>query len=383
MQYKKIFWSTIILIVCILSSIFCATIMVDPLGIVKAPTIKGFNNYKVEQGYYLDMWKTYQFKDMSTKVVYIGTSRVLLGFRNHEVGYKDNEVYNLAFNSLSLAEMENYLKFAYKVHKIEKVYIGLDFFQFDKNSFYSLESNFPHDRLEKIINNKQEFIQLSDTFHLYNKVIKTVRESRKSPDKVSEYCNGWLIEKENASTNLNAYYGVLNQYITRYRRWQYEPKTMECLQRIVAEAKKNNVEVHVFFNPINIDLQALIYATGHRDDLFYVKSQVADIVGTLYDFNLANSYTENRKLYHEGSHYLSKFGDMMKADMHTKKDTERMLIITPENKEVQLAKEIMYMQQWKEANQEYYNTLQKKVKLIEQNKLKKIKKGDFKDYIGF
>ena len=158
---------------------------------------------------------------------------------------------------------------------------------------------------------------------------------------------------------------------------------MECLQRIVAEAKKNNVEVHVFFNPINIDLQALIYATGHRDDLFYVKSQVADIVGTLYDFNLANSYTENRKLYHEGSHYLSKFGDMMKADMHTKKDTERMLIITPENKEVQLAKEIMYMQQWKEANQEYYNTLQKKVKLIEQNKLKKIKKGDFKDYIGF
>ena len=136
MQYKKIFWSTIILIVCILSSIFCATIMVDPLGIVKAPTIKGFNNYKVEQGYYLDMWKPYQFKDMSTKVVYIGTSRVLLGFRNHEVGYKDNEVYNLAFNSLSLAEMENYLKFAYKVHKIEKVYIGLDFFQFDKNSFY-------------------------------------------------------------------------------------------------------------------------------------------------------------------------------------------------------------------------------------------------------
>ena len=74
---------------------------------------------------------------------------------------------------------------------------------------------------------------------------------------------------------------------------------------------------------------------------------------------------------------------MMKADMHTKKDTERMLIIPPENKEVQLAKEIMYMQQWKEANQEYYNTLQKKVKLIEQNKLKKIKKGDFKDYIGF
>lgn len=59
-----------------------------------------------------------------------------------------------------------------------------------------------------------------------------------------------------------------------------------------------------------------------------------------------------------------------------------MLIITPENKEVQLAKEIMYMQQWKEANQEYYNTLQKKVKLIEQNKLKKIKKVILKIILG-
>ena len=89
------------------------------------------------------MWKPYQFKDINTKVVYIGTSRVLLGFRNHEVGYHDNEVYNLAFNSLSLAEMENYLKFAYKVHKLEKIYIGLDFFNLIRIVFMLMIVIFP------------------------------------------------------------------------------------------------------------------------------------------------------------------------------------------------------------------------------------------------
>ena len=117
-------------------SIFWGTlIVVDPLGIWHFPIIKGFNNYKVSQPAYLDFFKPYEYRMVKPDVVFLGSSRVYVGLCPDDYPDESVKVYNMGMSSLSIRDAYQYLKFMIRVHKPKKVYLGLDFFQFDSHNF--------------------------------------------------------------------------------------------------------------------------------------------------------------------------------------------------------------------------------------------------------
>ena len=118
--------------------------MVDPIELWEAPIIRGFNHIKPKQGNFLDVFKPFQVVRHAPEIVYIGTSRVYVGFRPEE------NAYNMGGSSLSLPDMRAYLRFIYSQHVPKKVFIGLDLFQFGRENMMRKREGFSQERLDTL-----------------------------------------------------------------------------------------------------------------------------------------------------------------------------------------------------------------------------------------
>ena len=163
-------------------------IIVDPLGIWHFPIIKGFNNYKVSQPAHLDFFKPYEYRLIKPDVVFLGSSRVYVGLCPDDYPDKSVKVYNMGMSSLSIRDAYQYLNFMIKVHKPKKVYLGLDFFQFDSHNFYDSRQGFSQVRLNKIASNWLSYMmfKMQETAGLRGMIKPTILKSQE--DAKVHYC---------------------------------------------------------------------------------------------------------------------------------------------------------------------------------------------------
>ena len=144
-------------------------------------------------------------------------------------------------------------------------------------------------------------------------VLDTVKYSWKNKELISCYQKGADFGRGLSSDiNVSEYYYSINRFIKDYLEWQYEPESVLLLEKIINKLKNNNVEVIVFFNPMTIDLLLALDITGKIENFYYIKKKVAEFT-SYYDFNYANSITENRNNFYDASHYNMKTGNIILA----------------------------------------------------------------------
>lgn len=384
MNYKRFTAWFIGISISLMMCVCAALVIIDPLGMFNIVNIQGFNHYKGIQNRYIDVWKPYEIRDKKPDIIFIGSSRV-----GHVIDprvYKaDAVVYNAGFNGVSLKHLNQYINMIYSIKKPKKIYLGLDFFQFDEFSF-SMNKNkygFSSERINNIVNKDDIifFYKLKDTLGIDKKHLYTVlKNSRQKENISSEHINGYYNYDNNINMHINkkAYYMALSQYTKSYKKWTYSNDAMECFQQIVNDAKKNNVELVVYFNPISIELLSLMEINNVYDDLERVKRKVTSICGVAYDFNFVNKDITNKKYFVDASHANRLYGNIIIRDLKNKKDSTNMLVLTRKNINNQLKKERKNFVEWKKKNSKYYASMEKKLKGN-----KKVKIGDFKEFIGF
>lgn len=361
---------------------FVASVIVDPLNMVGMPIIKGVNNYKANQDKYLDVFKPYEIVKYKPEVIMIGSSRIYQGIYPTLLGYDDSKVYNLGCSSLSIKDMDKYLSFVYEVSKPRKIFIGLDFFQFGRNNHNETRNGFSEERLMELgksNENKIRLLALKENFQANSEVLKTIKESMKNKNEIKIFEHGWGIDIKRNVLNEKRYYHYLNHFINTYNEWCYSKEAMEALKRIVINAKKNEVEIAVFFNPISADLLLINQLINLENNFRNIKKEVTLLTGRVYDFSYINSHTLDRKeLYYDPSHYNDRFGEIIKQDIINDVDTSRMMVLT----DVNVDEKVMYQEKLKD---DYIDTNKKYVKYLS-NTIKQKKKldiGDLKEYIGF
>ena len=111
MSYRRWFCGTVLGIFCVVFLVAGVAWMIDPIELWEAPIIRGFNHIKPKQGSFLDVFKPFQVVRHAPEIVYIGTSRVYVGFRPEE------NAYNMGGSSLSLPDMRAYLRFIYSCQR--------------------------------------------------------------------------------------------------------------------------------------------------------------------------------------------------------------------------------------------------------------------------
>ena len=253
-------------------------IIVDPLGIWHFPIIKGFNNYKVSQPAHLDFFKPYEYRLIKPDVVFLGSSRVYVGLCPDDYPDKSVKVYNMGMSSLSIRDAYQYLNFMIKVHKPQKVYLGLDFFQFNEKNFIKIREGFSQERLNKIASNWFTYItfKLKETTGLREMMKSTILKSQEERDTVL-FRKGWDVKRGSVSrTNNRIYERVMVDFLGSYHYFKLHEECFMYLSKIVRTAKMEGIELVLFFNPISSDLLSAIFITEQYENFEYIKMKITE-----------------------------------------------------------------------------------------------------------
>ena len=347
--------------------------LVDPIGLWESPVIHGFNHIKPKQAAFLDVFKPFQVRRHAPEIVYIGTSRVYVGFRPEE------NAYNMGGSSLSLPDMQAYLRFIYSQHAPEKVFIGLDFFQFGHENMTLQREGFSKERLD--ILQKGDAVTWGEAWKtslgLTEYLKETVGSSRKNRAKEKEWERGWdAVRGERTDIDAATYYDYLHSFYETYTNFIYDPDALLCLRDILSEAKAHGVDIVLFFNPVSVDLLALQSICGRAEIFRQIKSEVAAL-HTVYDFAWASSLAIDREdVWLDGSHYHRPVGDRMRETMTGSVDDEICRVLTANTVDRYLREETEQYERWAADNSAYLRALAEAAP-------QKIPEGTLKAYIGF
>lgn len=370
MSYRRWFYSTVLGIFCAVFVIAGAAWLVDPIELWEAPMIRGFNHIKPKQAVNLDVFKPFQVRRHRPEIVYIGTSRVYVGFRPEE------NAYNMGGSSLTLPDMRAYLRFIYSQHVPERVFLGLDLFQF---SCEYMGERAEQKRLNALQNGTVAYLgeAWETSLGMTEYLKETIGSSYNNRDKEPEWERGWDV-KRGARTDVDAkmYYGNLHSYYKTYKNFVYDPGAIICLRDILEEAKEHGVEIVMFFNPVSVDLLALQAICDRAEVFRSIKKEVATL-HPIYDFAWASPLAIDREgVWLDGSHYHCRTGEQMKTLMAGDGDNTICRLLTPAVADTHLQEEAAQYGRWAAANADYMRTLAEAAP-------SKIPEGALKAYIGF
>ena len=352
-----------------------AAYIVDPVGMWHHGMLQGFNHHKVKQSVFLDVYKPFELRYYQPEDIYIGTSRVFVGWRAEE------NAYNLGASSLSLPDMRDYLHYAYSQNKPKRVYIGLDLFQFSQKSMREHRNGFSRERLETLATGGLSAWGeiLKTNVAMSKEVPSTVTNSfRNRQDSTPFFTRGYSVRRgEIGAVSVQEYYYNLHSYYDTYSNFTYDIDAINCLDDILREAKDNNVSVVLFFNPVSVDLLALQDICQVADIYTEVKKSVAKL-HPVYDFAWLNTLTLGRdKYWLDGSHYHGSVGERLKSSINQDVDSEICKLLTAENVDDFMELEKAAYQEWVTGQQGYLEALQKV------SSDKEYEPGALEEYLGF
>ena len=349
--------------------------LVDPVGMWNRPMVQGFNHHKIKQTPYLDLYKPFESRYYKPDLIYIGSSRVFVGWRTEE------NAYNMATSSLSLPDMREYLHYAYSQHIPEKVYIGLDLFQFSQKSLHDKRNGYSQERLLNLAQGGWHAYQEMGITNMAmsTEVFPTIAKSFiNRHDDIPFFIRGYSVRRgETTTVHEQEYYYNLHSYYDTYEHFRYDEESLDCLRDILIEAENAGVEVVLFFNPIAVDLLALQDVCHLAESYEQIKQEVARM-HSVYDFAWLNSLTLDRKKHWlDGSHYHGSTGELLKASINGEVDKSICKLLTAENVGMELREERVVYAKWAAAHLDYLSAL-RKVSADKENKA-----GSLQEYIGF
>lgn len=359
---------------------------VDPIGLWGTPIRAGFNNLKIQQSLFMDIFKPYEYVRFLPDIVYIGTSRTNIGW-DASTGPEAN-AYNFAMSGLSLSSTESYLKFAYKVHKPKKVYLGLDIYSFNYKNYHQLGDNarpsFSLERLEAISDGGifSRMYAWKDSLAMMKEVLPTMERSRKDPEHPELSVRGWFREHGGApAVSVESYYGIFNltnRETKEFTSFHYEPEAMDCLGRILAEAEGNGVEIVLFFHPVSVDEHTMLYLGGQEPLLDEIKRETAQM-HPVYDFDCPSAWTMDiQGNYFDFVHYRKPLGDAVRNALYSGEVDGMAHLLTKDNAQESIREEQAAYAAWREENRERVDALRFYFETKE-----KAEPGAFKEFIGF
>lgn len=373
MEYFQWFRGTLFGIGMGLSLLAGASWIIDPIELWEAPVIRGLNHIKPNQGSFMDVFKPFQVRRHAPDVIYIGTSRVYVGIRPEE------NAYNMGGSSLSLPDMRSYLRFIYSQHTPQKVFIGLDLFQFSRENMTKKRNGFSQERLDVLQQGDVAVFEEAwkTSLGMTSFLKGTIQSSYKNWDKKNGWERGWEVTRgERTDVDNNAYYYYLYSFWDSYTKFVCDSNALLCVRDIVNEAEAQGVEIFLFFNPVSVDLLTLQSICGRAEEFRVIKNEVAKL-HPVYDFAWVTPLAMDREgVWLDGSHYHYPVGDKMKASMTGEVDAGICRVLAAENVETQLQEEALEYERWAAEHSDY-------IQVLAGAAPQKIPVGMLAQYLGF
>jgi hypothetical protein len=247
------------------------------------------------------------------EVVIFGSSRVKYGIPASWPGMKGERVYNFGIEAVHIPEEMDTIRFAVRTHRPRLVLIGLDLFQFLKNT--GTLAGFSSDRLNMIAfspftallsRTRETCLSLTAVEAL----AATIRGSLDRPNRPTRFIRGFdTIRGLARKTNQQDYLEYLWKF-TQNRRRPVNQSYISRLFRTIKWLSEKGVETKLFINPMSADHLLAVEATGVARDLGGLKQKLAQKTQVI-DFSYICSVNKTRANYYDASHFRAPVGEMI------------------------------------------------------------------------
>ena len=247
-------------------------------------------------------------------MVFIGNSRVLVGWSPDVPNRPNEKVYNLACPAMTLSEIREYLHFACLVHTPKKVFIGLDITHFGKYIECASEEKEKLHILAQVADSPiLQVYAFKDDFQLNRSIFALLRKKMKEKSSGDVCYKGWDKYRGMRKIPINKIKMDLINEKKKQNVQHLDLKSWECLCDIHDMLRSKEIDVTVFFNPLMKEYNDIVMSSWGREEVMCIKQKVANLFGKVYDFNIENKFTKNYGLYSDISHYNVEMGKLMKA----------------------------------------------------------------------
>ncbi len=333
MKIYKIYLFFLFLSVFIFFSFVCTlNYIIDPYGIYNFKTWEGFNDKKPYINGKTRFHKTQKLLTDSFDCIFLGSSRVesAMNFSKKSILFKYcNNYYNAGLSYATILEEYHLIQLIHRYQKKPKLFIGLDFLQFNANTNKSTK--------ELDYFKKPLFYRYASliSFSVLKDSINTIN-SKKGSFYLSN--GSWKIMEnylENFPQDLNLYFIFL---ITEkgfndifYQEFTYSTKnfsTLNNFKELLAFLYLNSYEVYFFINPFHVRLLEILDSKIGYNQFEEWKLLLIEIITNegliqnktpyrLYDFSgynlvtteLITKQTKESKYFYDSSHVKPEVGE--------------------------------------------------------------------------
>ncbi|WP_078431931.1 hypothetical protein [Metabacillus halosaccharovorans] len=326
-KYKKWYLKFLTYIIASFLIILSINLLVDPYNVYKTPTIKGFNDNKIETKEYL--MKAREIAIYKPDTIFLGSSRTRVGLDpDYYKKITSDSAYNSGLSSSNIYIQLKYLEYALQNNKsLKRVILGIDFEAF--NSDINISPYYKEDRLNSPRIIKNDLIDTLFTKQAFEDSIKVLIDNslNKSYFIQDKYLdNGshnedilFTISQKSFLLGKNRFYENLKEQIdikSISSEYQLSKVKLNNLRNIVEFCKKNNIELLIFIQPVHsITLEGYVnVGSGSEDKYEQWKKEVVNIT-PIWDFSgfnrITTTSTDNFNYYIDASHYRKNVGNFI------------------------------------------------------------------------
>lgn len=302
--------------------------IVDPFYIFKLISIENFNKYKSEIKRQVRVTKIIDLKLTKTPVntIFVGSSRTDGSFDPkyyHELTGKNAK--NMAMQAISNSESIKLIKGCLEIHpEIDTVYLGLDFFRFNKREANSTKTINISDNPKLTL---QEFNPVILSFDTIYSSVATIISNAQGIKQMGNDGLGIV----NPNPNIDAAFDHrLSQYKGTYKDYELSLNEINKIKEFAKYCKKNKINLVLFINPIHTSQIYVIDEVGDWKAFEKWKTELANIQ-PFYDFAYVNKINSekinpNMKYFFESSHCTKNLGNLELARMTGKIDDYGLIV---------------------------------------------------------
>lgn len=261
-------------------------LLIDPFNFYGlSQVISGDTKKSVSLKNHPQLWKMLEYKHKKTDCIILGDSRAAQIDTDHVSELSGKYVYNFAFAGGTLLDMFETFWYADDLIKLKEVYIGINF-----NLYNDYEKNNRVIQAQSISHN---FFTYSFSKVVFTTTIQLIKKQFFNRNQ----------EYSKTRMNFDDFWKFHLDINGRrfYQKYQYPEQLYQRLQEIAKYCRDNNIELIFFIPPNHADWQKRKFefdlSMAHDVFLQDIKS-----LGNVYNFDVVNDYTSNKKNFRDPVH---------------------------------------------------------------------------------
>jgi hypothetical protein len=269
--------------------------LTDPFNYFGANNNLEAKNNKVKKVNSL-LYNMVNFEHQKSPAIFIGDSRVKALSVEQYTSQTGIKAYNLHSNAAKLNELIDMFWFADSTAKLEQVYIGLNFNQFNEFAYSNRVES-----CENMIKNPLSYIfnrSVAEACFIYYDLKKL---EEKSPNMTQEEFWNYNIQEKSKH-----YYG----------KYQFPQESFDELQKIATHCKSRNIKLTFIIVPHYIEMQKKITEFHLEKELLEFQLRLSGLAKTInYDYDCA--INRDKSNFGDPIHYKEHIGALIVHELST------------------------------------------------------------------